>query len=143
MANYEATRIETNSDDVGKLILRLTLGVLILFHGVSKLTGGIGFVTDALVKAGMPSALGYLAYIGEVIAPLFLIAGVWSRPAALVVAVNMIVAVLLAHRGQQFSISDSGGYALELQAMFLFTAIAIALLGAGRYSVGGARGRWN
>ena len=143
MANYEATRTDSNGDDVAKLILRLTLGGLILFHGVSKLTGGIGFVAGALGKAGMPSALAYLVYIGEVIAPLFLLAGVWSRGAALVIAVNMIVAVLLVDTGQLYSISNSGGYALELQAMYLFTAIAIALMGAGRYSVGGARGRWN
>lgn len=143
MANYEATRSDTNSDDLAKLILRITLGVLILFHGVAKLTGGIDFVTGALAKAGMPAALGYLVYIGEVIAPLFLIAGVWSRAAALVIAINMVVAVLLAHTGQLFSISNTGGHALELQAMYLFTAIALAVMGAGRYSVGGARGRWN
>ena len=143
MANYDATRAGATNDDIGKLILRLTLGVLILFHGLAKLTGGIAFVSGALEKAGMPPALGYLVYVGEVIAPLMLIAGVWTRGAALIVAANMVVAVLLAHTGQLFSIANTGGYALELQAMFLFTAIAIAVLGAGRYSIGGARGQWN
>ena len=55
----------------------------------------------------------------------------------------MVVAVLIAHLNDLFSISKTGGYALELQAMYLFSAIAIALLGAGRYSLAGARGRWN
>jgi putative oxidoreductase len=55
----------------------------------------------------------------------------------------MVVAVLLAHTGQLFTIAKSGGYGLELQAMYLFAAISVALLGAGRYSVSGARGRWN
>jgi putative oxidoreductase len=47
------------------------------------------------------------------------------------------------HTGELFSIVETGGYALELQAMYLLSAIAIALLGAGRYSLAGARGRWN
>ena len=143
MANYEASRRGANNEDIGKLILRLTLGVLVLFHGVAKLTGGNGFVAGALLKAGLPPALGYAVYVGEVLAPLLLIAGVWSRAAALLVAVNMVVAVMLTSTGHLFSISNTGGYALELEAMFLFTAVALALMGAGRYSVAGPRGRWN
>lgn len=131
------------SDDLGKLVLRLTLSILILFHGLSKVMGGVGPIAGMLTRAGMPPAVAYLVYVGEVIAPLLLLAGVWTRLAALVVAINMTVAVLLVHTGEFFSLSRTGGWALELQAMFFITAIAIALLGAGRFSVGGAGGRWN
>ena len=55
----------------------------------------------------------------------------------------MIVAVLLVHTSEVFTVNSSGGYGLELQAMYLFSAIAVALLGAGRYSLGGIDGRWN
>jgi putative oxidoreductase len=143
MANSDAARTDPSHEAAAKLFLRLVLGVLILFHGVAKITGGNGFVEGALAKAGMPAELGYLAYVGEVLAPLLLIAGIWTRAAALVVVVNMVVALLLVHTGQLVSRAQSGGYGLELQAMYLFTAIAIALLGAGRYSFGGLRGRWN
>jgi putative oxidoreductase len=37
----------------------------------------------------------------------------------------------------------TGGWALELQGFYFFTALAVALLGAGRYSMGGISGRWN
>jgi|SRR3954469_19087170 putative oxidoreductase len=143
MAITDASRNRSSTEDAGKLVLRLTLGLLILLHGVSKITGGIDFVTAGLAKAGVPEGVGYLVYIGEVVAPLFVILGAWTRPAALVIAINMVVAVLMAHTSQLFSIAKTGGYALELQAMYLFTAISIALLGAGRYSLAGARGRWN
>jgi putative oxidoreductase len=133
----------SSGGDAGRFVLRVALGVLVLFHGVSKLTGGNAFVTGALAKVGMPASLGYLVFIGEVLAPLLLIVGAWTRLAALAVVVNMVVAVLLAHTGQLFTIAKSGGYGLELQAMYLFAAISVALLGAGRYSVSGARGRWN
>jgi putative oxidoreductase len=132
--------METKMDDGGKLLLRIVLAVLILFHGVSKLVGGIGFITGMLAKAGLPGALGYLVYVGEVIAPLLILFGVFTRLAALVVAVNMIVALLLVHTSQFFTLSDTGGWALELQGMYLGAAVAIALLGAGRYSVGGTGG---
>lgn len=132
-----------HAEDAGKLILRLTLGVLILFHGISKVTGGIGPVTDALARAGMPTGLGYLAYVGEVLGPLLLILGVWTRVGALLVVINMFVALWLVHTSQLFSLSKTGGYGLELQAIYLFTALAVVLLGAGRYSLGGIQGRWN
>jgi putative oxidoreductase len=42
-----------------------------------------------------------------------------------------------------FVIGKSGGWALELQGMYLFGGIAVMLLGAGAYSLGGRNGRWN
>jgi putative oxidoreductase len=130
-------------DDLGKLLLRVLLAILILFHGVSKLVGGIGFITGMLAKAGVPPALGYLVYLGEVIGPLLLLIGLFTRVAAIVVAGNMAVAFLLVHTSQFFSMSDTGGWALELHGMYLGSVLAIALLGAGRYSLGGTAGRFN
>lgn len=140
-----ATRNDVGNqrDDAGKLVLRILLAVLILFHGVSKLIGGVGFISGMLTKAGLPGAIAYLVYIGEVIAPLLILFGVFTRAAALVVVVNMIVALLLVHTSQFFTINDTGGWALELQAMYLGGAAVVALLGAGRHSVGGAGGRFN
>jgi putative oxidoreductase len=131
------------AEDQGKLLLRAVLAILLLFHGFSKLTGGIGFITGMLEKAGLPGAFGYLVYIGEVVAPLLILAGLFTRAAALVVAVNMIVALLLVHTKQFFTLNEQGGWALELQGMYLAGALAVALLGAGRYSIGGRAGRFN
>ena len=135
--------VNANAMDIGQLLLRLVLGLLMLLHGYGKIMGGPGPILDLVDKAGLPNALGYLVYVGEVIAPILVIAGIWTRVAAFVIAINMIVAVALAHTGQLFSLSPQGGYALELQAFYLAVAIAIALLGAGRYSAGGIAGRWN
>ncbi|GAA5234496.1 DoxX family protein [Verticiella sediminum] len=133
----------TTMDDSGKLVLRLALGILILLHGLSKLMNGIGFIEGMMAARGLPTFFAYAVYLGEVVAPVLLIVGIYTRLAALVVAVNMVVAIVLVHTGQLFSMTQSGGWALELQGMFVFGAIAVALLGAGRYSVGGAAGRYN
>ena len=124
-----------NQEQVGKLVLRLALGVLILFHGVAKLTGGIDFISDVVVKAGLPSFIAYGVYVGEVLAPALVIAGWYSRVGAAVIAVNMLFAIGLVHAGEIFAIGQSGGWAIELQAMFLFAAIAVALLGPGKFSM--------
>ena len=129
--------------DTAKLLLRITLGVLILLHGISKIKGGPGFILDVVEHAGLPEPFGYLVYVGEVLAPVLIIVGIWTRLAALVVAINMVFAVLLVHTGDLLKLNNTGGWALELQALFLVVAIAVALLGAGRYSVGGIAGRWN
>jgi putative oxidoreductase len=129
--------------DTGKLILRLALGLLILFHGVSKLMNGIDPILAGVTSAGLPRDFGYLVYVGEVVAPILIVIGFLTRPAALVIAINMIVAVYLVHTSQFFTLAKTGGWALELQGMYFFTAVAIALLGAGRYSVGGTASRWN
>ena len=131
------------TDDQGKLLLRAVLAILLLFHGFSKLIGGVGFITGMLQKAGLPPAFGYLVYIGEVVAPVLLLLGVYTRAAGLVVVINMIVAVLLVHTGQFFTINDTGGWALELQAMYFAAGLVLALTGAGRYSIGGRAGLFN
>ena len=133
----------SNATDVAKLLLRITLGVLILLHGISKIKGGPGFILDVVERSGLPEPFGYLVYVGEVLAPLLIIVGWWTRVAAFVVAVNMVFAILLVHTADLLKLNDSGGWALELQGLFLAVAIAVALLGAGRYSVGGIAGRWN
>ncbi|MGZ5267884.1 MAG: DoxX family protein [Caldimonas sp.] len=124
-------------------MLRLMLGGLLLFHGASKITHGIDALTAGIARTGLPGELGYLVYVGEVVAPILLILGIGTRIGALLVVVNMLVALALAHSAQLFTLSRSGGYGLELQAFYLFTAVAVAVLGAGRYGLGGWDGPWN
>jgi len=128
--------------DLGKLLLRVALGLLILLHGIAKLKAGPGFVMGSVAKAGLPSAVAYGVYIGEVLAPLLLIAGLWTRIAALIVAVNMLFAVYLVHMPQLGTLNNTGGWALELQGMYFFTALALVFLGGGRFGLG-AGSRWS
>ena len=121
--------------DLGKLVLRLALGVLVLLHGVAKLRGGVDPIEGMLTAQGLPGVLAYGALLGEVLGPLMLIAGFYGRIGALLIAINMLFAFGLAHMGHLGQLTAQGGWALELQGMFIGTAIAVALLGPGRYSV--------
>jgi putative oxidoreductase len=123
------------NESTGKLILRLTLGLLILLHGIHKLTGGIDWLDGMLADARLPAFFKYGVYVGEVLAPAAVIAGFYSRVGAWLIAVNMLFALGLAHTGELFAIDpQSGALAIEKQYMFFFSAIALALIGPGRYA---------
>jgi putative oxidoreductase len=121
--------------DFGKLVLRIVLGALILLHGISKLKNGLGPIEGMVVGYGLPGFFAYGALVGEVLAPLMLLFGAYARIGAAIVAINMLFAFGLAHMGQLGQLNDQGGWALELQGMFLITAVAIMLLGPGRYAI--------
>jgi putative oxidoreductase len=130
-----ALRSDNMNESIGKFILRLALGGAILMHGIAKLSGGIDGVSGMLAGVGLPAFFAYGVYAGEVIAPLLLILGWYSRIGAALIAVNMLFAIGLAHQAELFTLGGSGGWALELQGMFLFTAIALALIGPGRFGL--------
>jgi len=125
------------NDAVGKLIVRATVSILILFHGVSKILnpGVLGFIKGQLANLGLPSAIAYGVYVGEVVAPLMILAGFRSRVGGLLVVINMIFAILLVHSGDIFTLTKNGGWTLELQGFYLFCGLAVLFLGSGRIAV--------
>jgi len=123
------------SADNGKLILRLVLGLLMLLHGIDKITGGVSGMAGMLSGKGIPSFIAYGVYIGEVVAPLMMIVGYRARLGALVFALNMLIATLLVHSNDIFALTDHGGWGVELQGLYLFGSLAVACLGAGAYAV--------
>ncbi len=122
------------SPDTGKLILRLCVGGLILFHGVAKIMhpASLDFIRGMLTANGLPVFLAYAVYIGEVLAPLMVIVGYQARVGALLIATNMLFALFLVHTGDFFSLSEHGGSAVELQLFYLLSAAAVVFLGSGR-----------
>ncbi len=125
----------STQQDLGKLVLRIALGALILLHGISKLRHGLGGIEGMVTAHGLPAFVAYGVLVGEVLAPLLLLLGWFSRVGAALVAVNMLFAFGLAHMGQLAQLNEQGGWALELQGMYLAAAVALALLGPGRYAV--------
>ena len=126
-----------HNDALGKLILRLAVGGLILLHGIAKLTHPetLSWIGGLLEGYGLPTFLAYGVLIGEIVAPVMAIVGWQTRIAGLLMAGNMLVAFLLVHTGEVFMLNDTGGWQLELQGMFFFGALALVLLGSGRMAV--------
>ena len=66
---------------------------------------------------------------------MMVIVGLFARTGAFVIFVNMVFAIILVHRPEVFTLGKQGGWALELQGMFLFTALALVFLSPGKYAV--------
>lgn len=109
------------------VLLRVSLALLMLFHGWAKIQYGIGSIEAKIAGLGAPGFLAYAVYLGEVVAPLLLLVGLWVVPAALVIAINMLVAFALVHTKQVLMLNNSGGWALELQAFYFVGALVVAM----------------
>ncbi len=124
-----------NNPDVGKLILRISLAFMMLLHGIAKLQHGVAWISGSLQGMGLPGFFAYGVYIGEIVAPLMVLVGYYTRIGGLLMVGNMVVAIVLAHRGDIFALGQHGGWAIELQAFYLFTALSLVFLGPGKYAV--------
>lgn len=121
--------------DLGLLILRISIGALMLLHGIGKLNGGLGFIQGLLSEKGIPSFIAYGVIVGEVLAPLAILVGFRTRIAAAIYAFNCLVAILLVHSGDLFTLNQHGGWGIELLGLYLLGAIALFFTGAGKYAV--------
>lgn len=117
--------------DAGLLVLRLFAGLaLALEHGLGKIPPSEGFVGMIGQTLPVPVLFAWLSGIAEFGGGLLLAIGLFTRPAALLITINMSFAMLLAHLDDPF-----GG--MELALFFLATGICFVLAGAGRYSIDG------
>ena len=124
------------NNDLGLLLLRLTVGGLMLFHGIAKAMGGYVFVAAMLAERGLPSGLVWLSVAAELLCSLMIVLGLYTRAAAVVMVGNMVVAVFMAHSGLLFSINEAtGGWAVELPILYLLGSAVLVLTGGGKYAV--------
>ncbi|MCB0464871.1 MAG: DoxX family protein [Aequorivita sp.] len=119
----------TTSYNFGLLLLRVGFGAMMLTHGIPKLlkmlSGDFSF--------GDPIGIGetatlILAVLCEVLFPLLVIIGFKTRLSAIPVIITMTVAAFIVHATDPFGTK-------EMAILYLIGFIAIALLGAGKYSI--------
>jgi len=123
------------NNDFGLLILRITIGLLMLLHGISKFGGGLEFISGMLVEKGLPGFFAYGVLIGEILAPVLIVIGFRTRIAAIIYAVNCLVAVLMVHSADIFKLSDHGGWELELLGLYFFGSLVLFFTGGGKYAL--------
>lgn len=116
--------------DIAVLILRLWVGAMFIWHGYTKLFGGMEQFSGWLNQLGVPLPVlfAYLAGLAEFVGGILLILGLFYRIAAFFILIVMIVALTTAHVGDPLSKT-------EKPLTFGVTMISFILLGAGRYSL--------
>ncbi|NVK05005.1 MAG: DoxX family protein [Flavobacteriia bacterium] len=121
--------------DVGLMILRVSVSLLILLHGIGNMASGYAFIKDVLSSMGLPSFLAYGVFVGEIVAPILIIAGYRARLSAAVLAFNMLAAIFMVHAGEIFALNQFGGWAIELQGLYFLGALSILFAGPGKFAV--------
>ncbi|MDD2383432.1 MAG: DoxX family protein [Sulfurospirillaceae bacterium] len=135
MGKIESLLSKFHSTDIAVLLLRLAVGCLMLFHGFYKLQQGIGGIERLVSNAHLPQFLAYGVFIGELIIPVFLILGLWTRASALVLALTMMSAIYLAFGSKLLALNTQGGLAIELPLLFLVGSLVLIFTGGGKWSV--------
>lgn len=123
------------NNDLGLLILRITVGFLMLLHGISKFSGGLEFIKTMLAEKGIPDFIAYGVLVGEVLAPIAILIGFRTRIAAAIYAFNCLVAILMVHSSEIFSMGEHGGWAIELLGLYFFGALSLFFTGGGNIAV--------
>jgi putative oxidoreductase len=144
---------QSSSEDLGKLIVRLVVGILIVFHGLALATGDMG-IPNNLARWHLPTELMWLGFLIEFGGGLMMVLGAYARLGGLLLGIFMVVAIIMAHAGLMgsqnhlFLVANNPAgnhwdhYFLETQMFYLLGGFAVALLGAGKYGLN-IGGKWN
>jgi putative oxidoreductase len=126
--------IDAKTAPYAALLLRLTMGILFIVHGlylkvfVFTMAGTSGF----FASLGLPGWFAWLVMLYETIGGLLLILGVYTRWVAAFLGIHLLFAALLGHVSKGFW-SDSGGW--EFPVFWAITLFALALIGDGAHAL--------
>ena len=131
------------SDDIGAFVARITLGVVMLPHGLQKLLGlfgGAGYsgTVEFFVSGGIPAFIAILIIIGESFGAIGLIAGFLSRLAALGITAIMLGAIVTVHLQNGFFMNWEGtaaGEGFEYHLLAVGLGLIVLIKGGGIWSV--------
>jgi putative oxidoreductase len=115
---------------LGLVVLRLALGLIFFTHGYPKLTRATAPVEAMFVQHGLPAKLVYVAGVLETFGGILVVIGLFTRPAALLLAIEMAVAIVKVHGAHGILALHEYEFPLALGA----AALALATCGAGALS---------
>lgn len=125
----------TKYRDAGLLLMRLGLGVLFIMHGAPKIMGGPALWTKlggAMKTVGIdfaPAFWGFMAAFAECFGGIFLILGLFFRPACILLAITMTIATMTFAERKDFF--KAGSHPMALGVVFY----SLILIGPGRFSI--------
>ena len=138
---------QRGTQDLGLLLLRLGLGMVLIVHGLQKVFGwwgghGLSSFRKSLTDAGYEHAdvLTYLGAGGQIAAGLLLVFGLFTPLAAAGALAYLLNAVLAGVSAQEGHLSFFRPGDHEYQVLLVLVAVVVVLVGPGRYALDGDRG---
>ena len=125
--------------DLALLILRVVLGIIMIYHGWPKVTN-LGGTIEGMAGMGIPApaVAAIFATVAEVVGGLLMLLGAFTDIAGLMFAIDILGAIIFVHAKNGFSVAKGG---MEWPLLLVAAALAIALAGPGRYAVGSPAAR--
>lgn len=125
--------------DLALVILRVVLGIIMIYHGWPKLTD-LGGTIEGMAGMGVPApaVAAIFATVAEVVGGLLMLLGAFTDIAGLMFAIDMLGAITFVHAKNGFSVAKGG---MEWPLLLAAAALAIALAGPGRHAVGSPAAR--
>lgn len=121
--------------DLGLLLLRLMVAGLLILHAIAKMIGGIPGIGPGLEELGLPAALGYIIYIGEVVSAAFVLVGYRARLASIFLLFTLFIALYFTHSDQIIALAEEDvSDSLELQFIFGLGSLVLFFTGAGSFA---------
>ncbi|MEH7381105.1 DoxX family protein [Bacillus sp. JJ1533] len=121
-------------NEIGALILRITLGILFFIHGLVKFQGGIENTVGWFVSINIPGFMAYVVALLELIGGIALIIGFATRLVSILFALLMVGATITAKL--PVGILGNGQMAgYELDLAFLAIAVYLAINGSKLLSI--------
>ena len=131
------------SDSLAKLFLRIAVGGLMLLHGIHKIRYGVGSIEGMLADSGLPTAMAYGVYLGEVVAPIMILLGFLTRLGGLVLAFTMLMSIYLGFGAGFWELDQFGGSVIEVNLLYFAGGMALFFSGGGRFGVTHGEGKWS
>lgn len=135
-----AKQIKTYSlkSSFGLLFLRVIFGICVLTHGISKIqnfTSSMQFIQELLIKNNLPQIMSYGVFVGEVIAPFLIIIGLFTRISSIIVFLNCLTILYLAHLSNLFGMTPQGGFINEIVFLYIGCSLCLIFTGSGKFAL--------
>lgn len=122
-----------NFPDLGLLFVRVVFGICVLMHGIPKIQKGIGGVENLLIKNGLPEFLAYGIFIGEIIAPILIILGIFTRLNSVIMII--LCSFILYLVKSPFGLNNFGGFNSEIVILYLGISVLLLFSGSGKVAI--------
>lgn len=141
--NIQAVQVHSKSFNVATFLLRFVVCLSFLPHGIYKAIHGIGGIQATLVNHGIPDYVGYGVFLGQIVAPILILIGYYTRTAIVFVwgTLGVILWVGFYLKGGFFGadgifgMGPKGTWNADIVWFYLIVTIAIFLLGTGKYAI--------
>lgn len=120
--------------NIALLIARIGLGINLMLHGYFKLFNGVSSVKNHIISLGLPGWLCFSAYIAEIVMPMLLMLGLFTRIASVIIFIYSLFCVYLFYP-KFWLLLSSGGLVAEKFLLYATLSACLFFCGSGRYAV--------